>query len=202
MKLYEPVDAFEKCVAKYCGATYGVAVDSCTNALFLSLFYYETPKRKQKIVLPNRTYPSVPCSVIHAGYEIDFKDLAWSRAYRLAPSIIYDCAQGFSKDCHIPGNVTCVSFSYTKPIPIGKGGMILTDSKELYDWARVARYSGRLPEELSEDSIVQLGWNMYMTPDQAARGLMLMATAKDYYESSKTWIDYPDLSQKKFYRRA
>ena len=53
--------------------------------------------------------------------------------------------------------------------------MILTDSKELSDWAREARYEGRSEGiRYQDDDIKTLGWNMYMTPQQAAHGLSLM----------------------------
>ena len=46
-KLKDPwdlVDLFEKNVALYAGSKYGIAVDCCTNAIFLSLKYLNSKK--------------------------------------------------------------------------------------------------------------------------------------------------------------
>ena len=53
--------------------------------------------------------------------------------------------------------------------------MILTDSKKAYEWMYLAVYEGRDRRE-NHDSIYDLdtlGWNMYMTPEQAAYGIEL-----------------------------
>lgn len=70
--------------------------------------------------------------------------------------------------------------------------MILTDSRNAADWFRRARYEGRTEEGYPVHDIDSLGWNMYMTPVDAARGLMLMqhmaACNPDQVET------YPDLT--------
>ena len=68
----------------------------------------------------------------------------------------------------------CLSFHIKKSLGIGKGGMILTDSKESVDWFKKARYEGRSEKFYKEDNIKSMGWNMYMTPQEAAHGLSLM----------------------------
>jgi dTDP-4-amino-4,6-dideoxygalactose transaminase len=74
---------------------------------------------------------------------------------------------------YTPGFFYCLSFHYSKHIPIGRGGMILTDDKKAVNWFRVMRNDGRreIPKEL--DDVKLMGWNFYMTPEQAARGLSL-----------------------------
>ena len=37
--VWDNVDRFEEIIAEYAGSKYAVAVDSCTNALFLSMKY-------------------------------------------------------------------------------------------------------------------------------------------------------------------
>ena len=71
-------------------------------------------------------------------------------------------------------------------MPIGKGGMILTNDKEAYNWFRTVRYEGRNISDdgincvpYKEDKIKSLGWNMYMTPEQSARGLELFEKIED-----------------------
>ena len=43
-----------------------------------------------------------------------------------------------------------------------------------YNWFKKARYEGRNEKFYKDDDIDMLGWNMYMTPQQAAHGLALM----------------------------
>ena len=51
------VDIFEKKIAEYAGSKYAVAVDNCTNALFLCLKYLKADKT---ISIPSKTWISVP----------------------------------------------------------------------------------------------------------------------------------------------
>ena len=53
---FQSVSNFEKEIAKYFGSPYAVAVDSCTHGLELCLRY----KKVKKLVVPKRTYISVP----------------------------------------------------------------------------------------------------------------------------------------------
>lgn len=90
----------------------------------------------------------------------------------------------------------CVSFSSTKPINIGKGGMILTDDERAAGWLRKARYCGRNEIPLMDDNFEMLGWNMYMTPEQAARGLLLF---ENYVPKKPKLPEYPNLSAFRIY---
>jgi hypothetical protein len=113
-------------------------------------------------------------SIIHSGAELKFTDEEWEGIYQLKPYPIYDAAKRFTSGMYMSGTHMCLSFHIKKHLKIGKGGMILTDNKEVADWLRVARYEGRNAVPYKEDDITMLGWNMYMTPQQAAHGLALM----------------------------
>jgi dTDP-4-amino-4,6-dideoxygalactose transaminase len=95
------------------------------------------------------------------------------------------------------GTYQCISFSSNKPLNIGKGGMIFTDNYDAVKWLKKARYEGRSECHLMEDSFDMLGWNMYMTPEQAARGLLLMAN----FKSKTVYPIYPDLSKFPIYSK-
>ena len=69
--------------------------------------------------------------------------------------------------------------------------MILTDNEEAVEWLKRARYEGRGPMPYKEDDITFMGYNMYMTPEQAARGLALLQQIPD---------DNPDLPEPGGYR--
>jgi dTDP-4-amino-4,6-dideoxygalactose transaminase len=175
MNAYSIVNHFEETISNYAGARYGVAVESCTAALFLSCLY----KQVQWAHIPKYTYPGVACSIIHAGGKVCFTDEAWSGIYRLRPYEIYDSALRFQRGMYIRGSLYCLSFHAKKHLPIGRGGMILTDDKDAYKWLRKARFDGRNECSLKEDNIDSLGFNMYLTPEQAARGLMLFGNIEN-----------------------
>ena len=160
---------FEETIAKHCGAPYGVAVESCSAALFLCCLYCKV----EEVTIPKRTYFSVPFSIKHAGGKVKFVRKEWSGAYKLEPYSIIDSAVRFRKDMYWPGLMYCLSFHYSKHIPIGRGGMILTDSKSADKWFRVMRNDGRREIPKERDRVKRAGWNFYMTAEQAARGLDL-----------------------------
>lgn len=160
---------FEKTIAKHCGAPYGIAVESCTSALLLCCLYLKV----KEVTIPKKTYFSVPMSIIHAGGTVRYKDLDWRGSYQLEPYWIIDSAMRFKKDMYLQNTFCCLSFHYAKHIPIGRGGMILTDNKKAASWFRVMRNDGRREIPKEKDRVKLIGWNFYMTPEQAARGLSL-----------------------------
>lgn len=187
---FEVVDQFEKEMASYAGSKYGVAVDSCTNAIFLSLMYCN--KQPLTITIPKYTYISVPSSIIHAGYKVELEDLEWSGVYQLKPLPIWDGAVRFKRNM-FKGGFHCLSFHIKKHLKIGRGGMILTDDEDAYKWFKLARFNGRNPINHSYDTFKMIGWNFYMPNYDAARGLWLLATMFDEYPDITT-NNYPDLS--------
>ena len=70
---YEIVKKFEEEVALYAGSKYAVAVDSCTNALFLCCKYLDV----DEVEIPKKTYVSVPCSIIHPGGKVKYREEKW-----------------------------------------------------------------------------------------------------------------------------
>ena len=170
---YKIVRMFEEEIAEYTGAPYAISIDSCTNALFLICKYLEVGE----VTIPSKTYLSVPQSIIHAGGEVVFdrrkETNNWKGIYQLKPYPIYDAAKRLKKDMYIDGTFMGLSFHIKKLLPIWKGGMILTDNAEAADWFKKARYEGRSEKFYKEDDITFHGWNMYMTPQQAAQGLAM-----------------------------
>ena len=195
---WDVVELFEKTIANYAGSKYAISVDNCTNALFLCLEYLNA---ETLVTIPNNTYCSVPCSIINAGCDVKFEKLEWEGSYQLKPYPIYDGAVRFRKNMYsetlVNSNVDnifyCLSFHRRKNLAIGKGGMILTNCEAASKWFRKARYEGRDTKLLyKNDPLEMTGWNMYMTPEQAARGLKLFKSLGDYnmdVGSSKTYRD-------------
>ena len=188
---FKVVQMFEEEVADYTGSKYAVSVDSCTNALFLCCKYLNV----SDVTIPSKTYLSVPQSIIHSGGNVIFDKREstnnWTGIYQLKPYEIYDSAKRFTSNMYIPNTFMCLSFHIKKHLKISKGGMILTDDLEAVKWFKKARYEGRSEKLYHEDDIDMLGWNMYMTPQQASHGLSLMQNMVK---------DNPDLDENNGYR--
>ena len=196
MNPYDVVNEFEKAVAEYAGASYGVAVNSCTNALLLSALYRRITDYNQSgyVELPKYTYVGVPYAMLNAGYGIKFTDEQWKGAYDIHPIDVVDSARRFYKGMYEPGTLYCVSFHETKHLPIGDGGMILTDDLHAYDALRQMRFDGRTPgKSVHDDNFYLPAHHCHMKADVATRGLMLMAGVKPYYQDLPEV--YPDLSR-------
>jgi dTDP-4-amino-4,6-dideoxygalactose transaminase len=198
---YDIVKMFEEEVAKYTGSKFAVSVDSCTNAIFLCCKYLSV----EEVTIPSKTYLSVPMSIMHAGAEVIFDKSeeanSWSGIYQLKPYPIYDSAKRLTSDMYIDGMFMCLSFHIKKHLSIGKGGMILTDNEAAYKWLKRARYEGRSEKYYKEDEIDMLGWNMYMTPQQASHGLALMQNYPDNVEDIGEDNGYRDLLEFKVFEK-
>jgi dTDP-4-amino-4,6-dideoxygalactose transaminase len=184
-----------------------VALDNQSNALFLSLYYEKI--QGQEITIPSRTYPSVPCEIIHAGGKVKFEPTEGTKlkgAYQLKPTKVWDSALRFTTDMYIPNTHMCISFTGPyKHLKLSKGGAILTDDYEAYLWFKRARYSGRNECSYHEDTFDMLGWNFYMIPELATRGVLLMSQFYSYDGTKKHNEDlelpYPDLSTHPIYKK-
>lgn len=190
---YQIVKMFEEEMQIYTGAPYAVAVSSCTDALLLACMYEEV----KEVTIPKHTYVSVPMSITQAGGSVRFNDRAWKGVYQLEPYPIYDSAKRLTSGMYIEGTHMCLSFHLKKPLCIGKGGMILTDNKEAYDFFIKARYEGRSFGEgitYGTDEIDIMGYNAYMTPEQAARGLWLLQHYPMHAEDQIEVPNYRDLT--------
>ena len=204
--IYKVTDEFEEKLAHYTGAKYAVTLDNMSNALFLALYYENHIKKSIKggwVSCLSRTYPSVPCEIIHAGLKIKWIPVEGKTikgAYQLENSNVWDSALSFTADMYQSGTHMCVSFTGPyKHFKLSKGGAILTDDYEAYLWFRRARYSGRREVSYHEDNFDMIGWNFYMMPELAARGLLLMGQFYNQNGEKKHNEDlelpYPDLSK-------
>ena len=197
MNPYIVVKEFEKKLSEYTGAPYVVCVDSCTDAMFLVCKRLSV----KRVLLPKHTYLSIPMSIIHAGGKVDFEDIEWRGMYQIKPHPIYDSAKRMKKDMYINGSYMTLSFHMTKHIPIGKGGAILCDNKEDYEWFKKARYEGRSEVSYHDDDIEFCGWNMYMTPQEEIRGMELLRGLPDDSEDLVEDPPYRDLTTFKVFKK-
>ena len=190
---WDIVDLFEDKIAEYAGSKFAIALDSCTNAMFLCLKYL---KAQGEIKIPKKTYLSVPSLIIHSGCKPVFEEIEWSGVYKLNPYPIVDGATRFRKNMYIKNTYHCLSFHRKKILPITKGGMILTDDENAKKWFKFARYNGRNERQDHKDikDLDFLGWNMYMPPEQAAHVLKLFFDIHDFNEDSGGSHTYEDIS--------
>lgn len=186
---------FEEEIAEYTGSPYAVSIDSCTNALFLCCYYLKV----KQVTIPSKTYLSVPMSIMNAGGEVIFDKRPdinhWTGIYQLKPYPIYDAAKRLTSNMYIPNTFMCLSFHIKKHLSIGKGGMILTDNVDAYEWFKKARYEGRSEKYYKEDDVQEIGWNMYMTPQEAAHGLCLMQNYPKHNKDLDELNGYRDLTE-------
>jgi dTDP-4-amino-4,6-dideoxygalactose transaminase len=194
------VDIFEKKVADFAGAKYAITTDCCSHGLFLSLKFLQYKGELDDnsiITIPDRTYVSVPMQIKHAGLAVKFKDLEWSGLYQLEGTRIWDAAVRWTQGMFVGEDaLQVVSFQLKKRVPIGKGGIILTNDEEAARWLKLASYDGRdLTTPYTNDGHVRiLGYHMYMTPEDAARGILLMDQVPTVNEDSGGSYNYTKLS--------
>jgi dTDP-4-amino-4,6-dideoxygalactose transaminase len=210
--VYDITTEFEKRLGEYTGAPYVITLDNQSNGLFLALYYEKNITKNitsESITIPSRTYPSVPCEIIHAGLKVEFKQVEGKTikgAYQLEGSNVWDSALSFTTNMYKLSTHMCISFTGPyKHFKLSKGGAILTDSLEAYHWFKRARYSGRRECSYHDDYFDMLGWNFYMMPELAARGLLLM---NQFYNLDGTpkhnedlELPYPDLSKFEIYKK-
>ena len=208
MKNYEINDSwdwvthFENELAKYCGSQYAVACDSNSNALRLVLHYLNI--KDEEITIPAHTYVSVPNQIILSGNRPKFKDIDWDGMYQLGKTQIVDAATALYEEMYKQyyDPYMILSFHFKKILNIGTGGMILTNDEKFEKWARPMIHDGRHKYTLyDEDQFECIGWHMYMTPEQAKRGLEIFNSNRiqDYNESVGGKWKYKDLREQKIY---
>jgi dTDP-4-amino-4,6-dideoxygalactose transaminase len=209
--VHKITEEFEQKLSEYTGSPYVVCLDNMSNALFLSLYYEKNISKNltsDTITIPSRTYPSVPCEIIHAGLKVDFEPVKGKTikgAYQLKPSRVWDSALRFTHNMYKPKTYMCISFTGPyKHLKLSKGGAILTDNYEAHLWFKRARNSGRRECSYHDDHFDMLGWNFYMMPEIATRGLLLIQNflASDPPKKNKDLeIPYPDLSKYEIYKK-
>jgi dTDP-4-amino-4,6-dideoxygalactose transaminase len=97
---YKIVEMFEEEIAEYTGSPYAIALDNCTDALFLCCVY----SKVTEVTIPKKTYLSVPQAIMSSGGKVKFDDTEWKGVYELKPYKIYDSARRFTSGMYIPNS--------------------------------------------------------------------------------------------------
>jgi len=193
---FEAVSIFEEKIAKFFGSPYAIAVDSCTHGVELSLRYTNA----KKIIVPKRTYLSIPFLSHKLYINLEFKDENWIDYYYLTENVI-DAAVLWKRNSYIPNTFMSISFQFQKHLNVGRGGIILTDNQEAAIQLKKMSYDGRLPMiPWREQDIDTVGYHYYMTPETAQIGLNKLEDAIN--TPPKQWVvtDWVDLTQMKIFK--
>lgn len=169
---------FEYLLCDFTGARFAVAVNSCTSALRLCFDWLSYRNGPCKIIMPKRTYVSVPWQAHQAGHSIEYVDYDWKGWYQMGR--IIDAAHYFERnmmqrhDWPNPSYV-CLSFHAQKPLGLEQGGAILHDDAEADAFFRMARFDGRragVPVASDTFEIpVRYRHHCYINPSTAALGV-------------------------------
>lgn len=194
---FEIISEFEKKISSFFGSKFAVATDSCTHGIELCLRH----TMANKIVVPKRTYLSVPFLANKLNIELEWKDESWVDYYYVTENII-DAAVLWKKDSYISNTFMCISFQYQKHLSLGRGGVILTDNEESADILKKMSYDGRIPNIPWRDQDIECyGYHYYMTPETAKLGLEKLPKA--IQDKPRQWVvkDWPDLTKMKIFKK-
>ena len=190
---FEIVKKFENEIAKFFGSPYAVAVDCCTHGVELCLRHFKV----KTINVPKRTYLSIPFLANKLNINLKWKDENWVDYYYLNHNII-DAAVLWKQNSYIPKTFMCISFQFRKHLALGRGGVILTDSKNTALELKKMTYDGRHPDiPWREQNISSIGYHYYMTPETAELGLKKLPNAIKDKPIQWTINDWPNISKMK-----
>lgn len=187
MNNFDRITEFEQELSKFTGAPYVVMTDCCTHAIELCMRYEEV----KVCSFPAHTYLSIPMTMLKLDIDFDYDDTDWIGEYQFENTIIWDSARLLSNNMYREGQMQCLSFGYSKPLEIGRGGAILLDDKEAYHTLIRMRYDGRdLNISPWEDQVeFEVGYHYKPTPEEAIIGLEKLHTV----DQRPKYFRYPDL---------
>ena len=175
------VEDFEEAFCNYVGAKYAVAVNSATNAIFLSLL-----DKNVTCKIPTVIPPVVGNAILTSGNNIEFIDnVSWvGDSYTLhdfGDYKIIDSAQRVERNQFSEANdddLMIFSFYPTKPVGSCDGGIIVSNNKDKIDTLRTLAYNGMTTEKSNWDrKLLNAGYKFYMNSiqaDVALRSLSLL----------------------------
>ena len=187
---FNTVELFENKIAEFFGAPYAVAFDSCTHGIEACLYL----TKAKKIIVPKRTYISIPFLAKKMNISLEWKDENWQDYYYLTEKII-DAAVLWKPKGFINGTFMSLSFQFQKHLSLGRGGAVLCSNIQEYEALKKLSYDGRLPNiPWREQNIDSFGLHYYMTPETAQLGIDKLENAKSSIPKKWEVTDWPDLT--------
>jgi dTDP-4-amino-4,6-dideoxygalactose transaminase len=190
MSAFDPIYQFERALGLLTGAPFVVMTDSCTHALELCL-RYDKVKRCRFTAF---TYLSVPMTMHKLGISYGLvPDNEWVGEYPILGTRIWDSARLLRTGMYRSGQMQCLSFGYSKPLEIGRGGAILLDDQRVYESLIRQRSDGR---DLSispweSQKVFEVGYHYRPTIEEAQRALELLPSV----DQEPKYHEYPDLRE-------
>ena len=188
---FDKIFEFEKQLAEYTGSPFAIMTDCCTHAIELCLRYERSVENIDHVEFTAYTYLSVPMIMYKLGINYDLHDESWIGEYQFYGTRIWDSARRLERGMYRSGQMQCLSFGHSKPLQIGHGGAILLDDITAYQTLLRMRYDGRdlTVTPWQEQKTFSVGYHYKPTPEDAQRGLILLA----HVNESPKYVKYPDL---------
>jgi dTDP-4-amino-4,6-dideoxygalactose transaminase len=186
---FDAIATFERALGELTGAPFVVMTDCCTHALELCLRY----DKPANCSFTAYTYLSVPMTMRKLDIEYRLIPEEWTGEYQLHGTRIWDSARKLQLGMYRKGQMQCLSFGYSKPLDVGRGGAILLDDRQAYDTLVQQRYDGRdlkiSPWETQK--VFEVGYHYRPTIEEAVRALELLPTV----DQEPKYVKYPDLRE-------
>jgi dTDP-4-amino-4,6-dideoxygalactose transaminase len=187
--MFNKILKFEQALAEFTGAPYAIMTDCCTHAIELCLRY----NKVKSCSFTAFTYLSIPMTMHKLGIKFSLESEKWIGEYQIHDTNIWDSARLCRKNMYRAGQMQCLSFGYSKPLHIGRGGAILLDNEQAYNDIIRMRYDGR-DLKISpwvEQQTFKLGFHYKPTPEEAELGLALLEGIKET-NPEPIFVQYPD----------
>jgi dTDP-4-amino-4,6-dideoxygalactose transaminase len=186
---FDAIAKFERALGEFTGAPYVVMTDCCTHAIELCLRY----DKVTRTMFPAHTYLSIPMTMEKLGIGYGYTRLDWVGEYQFANTRIWDSARKLQLGMYRKGQMQCLSFGYSKPLDIGRGGAILLDDEIAYNKLIQQRSDGRdlkiSPWEAQK--VFEIGYHYRPTIEEAVRALEKLPTV----DQEPKYVEYPDLRE-------
>jgi len=188
--MFEKILDFENKLSEFTGAPYVVTTDCCTHAIELCLYLDEVKECNFSAF----TYISVLQTMHKLDVNYNLIEEHWIGEYNLHKTRIWDSARRLEPNMYRKGQLQCLSFGYSKPLDIGRGGAILLDSKEDYNKLKKLGYDGRDLEiqPWIDQQEFSIGYHYKLNPEECIKGI----TYLDYYIKARKFdpinVVYPD----------
>jgi dTDP-4-amino-4,6-dideoxygalactose transaminase len=194
--VFSKIKEFEEQLSIFTGAPYVVTTDCCTHAIELCMMIDGV----KTCSFTAFTYLSVPQTMRKLNIDFSLIDESWLGEYQFHNTRVWDSARRLEPNMYRAGQLQCLSFGYTKPLDIARGGAILLDNKEDYITLSKMRYDGRdLNISPWEDQIeFAMGYHYKLNPEECIRGIAALETYVETNNYTPKKVFYPDCRKLKF----
>jgi dTDP-4-amino-4,6-dideoxygalactose transaminase len=183
---FAPLFEFEARLAEYTGSPYAIVTDCCTHAIELCMRY----DRVRRTRFTAFTYLSIPQLMHRLDISYGLTDETWQGEYQFHNTRIWDSARRLEPGMYRSGQLQCLSFGHSKPLPLGRCGAVLTDDPQAYQWLSQARSDGRdlAISPWIDQNTFGLGWHYCPTIEICQLGLERLSTTRPQSQR----VEYPD----------